>query len=67
MSDNFTAIGWGQKAFSVFDQSRELRKVVLRNYGSSCVSSLDANEDLPEGYKAESQLCVGSPDHKDTW
>lgn len=26
---------------------------------------LDENEDVPEGYKAESQLCVGSPDHKD--
>ncbi|XP_043656360.1 phenoloxidase-activating factor 1-like [Drosophila teissieri] len=66
ISDHFTAIGWGQRKFSKFGQSRELRKVVLRNYGSSCASTFDANEDVPEGYKAESQLCVGSPDHKGT-
>ncbi|XP_017008769.2 serine protease snake-like [Drosophila takahashii] len=64
-SDAFIAIGWGQKGFSIYE-SRELRKVRLQNYGSVCERTTDANDDIPEGYKSESQLCVGSPDHKDT-
>ncbi|XP_043950868.1 venom protease [Drosophila biarmipes] len=63
---SFTAIGWGQITFSRFEQSKELRKVVLSNFGSVCGSTTDANEDIPQGYRADSQLCVGSPDHKDT-
>uniref|UniRef100_A0A6P4EZN1 Serine protease snake-like n=1 Tax=Drosophila rhopaloa TaxID=1041015 RepID=A0A6P4EZN1_DRORH len=63
---SFTAIGWGQKGFTQYEQSKELRKVVLQNYGQSCRRTTEPSEDLPEGYKADSQLCVGSPGHKDT-
>ncbi|XP_016998847.2 serine protease snake-like [Drosophila takahashii] len=63
---HFTAIGWGQEGFEKLEQSKELRKVVLEKYGYLCWRTTEPNEDLPEGYKSESQLCVGSPDEKDT-
>ncbi|KAH8351304.1 hypothetical protein KR084_003208 [Drosophila pseudotakahashii] len=62
----FTAIGWGQKKFVELEPSKELMEVVLRNYKQSCRETIEKNEELPDGYKAESQLCVGSPGHEDT-
>ncbi|XP_016978477.1 serine protease snake-like [Drosophila rhopaloa] len=64
--DAFTAIGWGQKRPDEFEPSKELREVLLRNYGQTCQGTIEPNEDLPEGFHAQSQLCVGSPEHKDT-
>jgi len=64
--DFFTDIGWGQKKFDKFEPSKELREVELQNYKQSCGETNDTNEELPLGYKAESQLCIGSPGHKDT-
>ncbi|KAH8382548.1 hypothetical protein KR009_004070 [Drosophila setifemur] len=62
----FVAIGWGQHSVSSFHQSKWLIQVDLHNFGSTCVTSITPNDDLPEGYKGESQLCVGSQEHKDT-
>ncbi|XP_017008779.3 serine protease snake-like isoform X1 [Drosophila takahashii] len=64
--DVFTAIGWGQKKFIELEPSKELMEVELRNYNQSCRRTMEANEELPNGYNAESQLCVGSPGHEDT-
>ncbi|XP_043656359.1 serine protease snake-like [Drosophila teissieri] len=63
---SFTAIGWGQQRFDEFEPSKELREVELQNYNRSCSDTTYPSEDCPQGYHAESQLCVGSPGHKDT-
>ncbi|XP_017084097.1 serine protease snake-like [Drosophila eugracilis] len=62
----FTAIGWGQTEYDNFEPSKELMEVRLRNYNRSCRETTYPNEDLPEGYKAQSQLCIGYPGHRDT-
>ncbi|EDW43391.1 GM26534 [Drosophila sechellia] len=64
--DAFTAIGWGQKKSYEFEQSKELREVELQNYNRSCSDTTYPNEECPQGYNAETQLCVGSPGHQDT-
>ncbi|XP_017041865.1 serine protease snake [Drosophila ficusphila] len=61
----FIAIGWGQKKFAQ-KESKKLLKVQLQGYGDRCVSSTDANDELPRGYDAPSQLCIGSKDNRDT-
>ncbi|XP_017039977.1 serine protease snake-like [Drosophila ficusphila] len=62
----FTAIGWGQTKYNKFEPSQELMEVQLQNFGQSCRQTIESNEDLPKGYNAESQLCVGSREHEDT-
>ncbi|KAI8044937.1 serine protease snake-like [Drosophila gunungcola] len=66
MFDYFTAVGWGQTEATALLQPRELIKVELQNFEDRCPSIYEPSDQLPEGYKNESQLCVGSADHKDT-
>ncbi|KAI8043872.1 hypothetical protein M5D96_000015 [Drosophila gunungcola] len=40
---------------------QELMKVKLQNFGQRC-RYLNEHYSLPEGYKNESMLCVGSPE-----
>ncbi|KAH8381907.1 hypothetical protein KR009_000905 [Drosophila setifemur] len=63
--DKFIAIGWGQKAFAQAE-SNKLLKVQLRNYKDRCLTTTERNEELPNGFNASSQMCIGSPDSKDT-
>ncbi|XP_016952778.1 venom protease [Drosophila biarmipes] len=63
--ESFIAIGWGQRKFAQ-KQSKKLLKVQLQGYGNKCVTSVDPNDELPQGYEARSQLCIGSKDNKDT-
>ncbi|EDV53273.1 serine protease snake [Drosophila erecta] len=63
--ESFIAIGWGQKKFAQ-KESKKLLKVQLQGYKDRCVSSVDANDELPNGYEPKSQLCIGSRDNKDT-
>ncbi|XP_017092253.2 venom protease [Drosophila bipectinata] len=63
--DKFIAIGWGQKALAQAE-SKKLLKVELRNYHQRCLVTTEKNEDLPDGFNATTQLCIGSPDSKDT-
>ncbi|XP_044314768.1 phenoloxidase-activating factor 1-like [Drosophila rhopaloa] len=64
--NSFTAVGWGQTDVGRLDQSRKLRKVELHNFKNRCRNTIDPNDELPEGYRNKSQLCVGSTKHKDT-
>lgn len=62
----FIAIGWGLQQLTHSQQSQELRRVDLQNYGQKCAQTTEPNEELPHGYDEPTQLCVGSPQHKDT-
>ncbi|SPP88056.1 blast:Serine protease snake [Drosophila guanche] len=63
--ETFIAIGWGARQFAQ-KQSKKLLKVQLRGYGQRCLTSVEPNEELPNGYNASTQLCIGSPESKDT-
>lgn len=63
-SENFIAIGWGYKKFAG-RESTNLQKVQLKNFGNRCQESIDI-EELPNGYNATSQICIGSSERKDT-
>jgi len=62
--DNFIAIGWGHKKFAG-KESTKLLKVNLNNFENRCGAVNDIDE-LPNGYDVNTQLCVGSPESKDT-
>ncbi|KAH8311014.1 hypothetical protein KR044_003877 [Drosophila immigrans] len=62
--DNFIAIGWGHQKFAG-KQSTMLRKVNLNNFATRCESASEI-EELPNGFDANTQLCVGSSEKKDT-
>ncbi|XP_017023460.1 serine protease snake-like [Drosophila kikkawai] len=62
----FIAIGWGLTHATRGQQSKELRRVDLQNFGVRCAQTTERNEDLPNGFDELTQLCVGSPQHKDT-
>ncbi|KAH8264542.1 hypothetical protein KR038_009743, partial [Drosophila bunnanda] len=62
----FIAIGWGLTHAARGPQSKELRRVDLQNYGVTCERTTEPFEELPNGFNELTQLCVGSPQHKDT-
>ncbi|KAH8358737.1 hypothetical protein KR093_002082, partial [Drosophila rubida] len=62
--DSFIATGWGHTTFAGAD-SKVLRKVKLQSFSSNCAISDDI-EELPHGYNASTQLCIGSSQQKDT-
>ncbi|XP_023166144.1 serine protease snake-like [Drosophila hydei] len=61
---SFVAAGWGQTSFAGAHSSK-LRKVKLNGFRSNCLQSDDV-EELPSGYNATTQMCVGSAQNKDT-
>ncbi|EDW82961.1 uncharacterized protein Dwil_GK22568 [Drosophila willistoni] len=63
--ESFIAIGWGQQKLAG-RPSNKLLKVTLKGYGKRCLTDLESNSELPNGYDASTQLCIGSPDSKDT-
>ncbi|KAH8346583.1 hypothetical protein KR084_005659 [Drosophila pseudotakahashii] len=63
--ESFIAIGWGQQKFAQ-EESKKLLKVQLQGFGNQCARSIDPNDELPHGYEARTQLCIGSRDNKDT-
>ncbi|XP_016952777.1 serine protease snake [Drosophila biarmipes] len=63
---SFIAIGWGQLEIVPRTENKQLQKVKLYNYKTRCSMTADKNEELPEGYNATTQLCIGSSEHKDT-
>lgn len=63
-SENFIAIGWGHKKFAG-KESTKLLKVQLKNFGTRCLATTDI-EELPNGYNATTQICIGSNEQKDT-
>ncbi|XP_017845242.1 phenoloxidase-activating factor 3-like [Drosophila busckii] len=63
-TSNFIATGWGDVALAGKESSR-LMKVELSNYGNNCSLAKDI-EELPNGYNATTQLCIGSHERKDT-
>ncbi|KAH8278429.1 hypothetical protein KR018_003250, partial [Drosophila ironensis] len=68
-STSFIAIGWGQTAFVPRpgeESSKILRKVKLFNYLTRCSLTAEKSEELPDGYNATTQICIGSSEHKDT-
>ncbi|ALC46205.1 CG11841, partial [Drosophila busckii] len=62
--ENFIAIGWGHKQFAG-RESTKLLKVQLKGYSGSCLAANEI-EELPNGYNASTQMCIGSSEHKDT-
>ncbi|KAH8382491.1 hypothetical protein KR009_003895 [Drosophila setifemur] len=64
----FIAIGWGQtdSVPRPGDETKILQKVKLYNYNTRCSITAEKNEDLPNGYNATTQLCIGSSENKDT-
>ncbi|XP_017844775.1 phenoloxidase-activating factor 3-like [Drosophila busckii] len=62
--DKFIAIGWGAVSLEGSDSSL-LLKVELHNYGNDCPTAKDI-EELPNGFNASTQLCIGSAERKDT-
>ncbi|XP_016999111.2 venom protease [Drosophila takahashii] len=62
----FIAIGWGQLEIVPRTENKKLQKVKLYNYNTRCTITADENEQLPYGYNATTQLCIGSNEHKDT-
>ncbi|KAH8278806.1 hypothetical protein KR018_009846 [Drosophila ironensis] len=68
-SRSLVAIGWGQTAFVPRpgeESSKVLQKVTLSNYFNYCQRTAEKSEELPQGYNATTQLCIGSSGHKDT-
>ncbi|XP_039492537.1 venom protease isoform X2 [Drosophila santomea] len=63
---SFIAIGWGQVESIPRTENKRLQKVRLYNYGTRCRITSDRIDELPEGYNATTQLCIGSKEHKDT-
>ncbi|XP_017041605.1 serine protease snake [Drosophila ficusphila] len=63
---SFIAIGWGQVEIVPRTENKKLQKVKLYNYGTRCTVTADRNEELPDGFNATTQLCIGSNEHKDT-
>ncbi|EDV53271.1 venom protease [Drosophila erecta] len=63
---SFIAIGWGQLEIIPRMENKKLQKVKLYNYGTRCRLTAEKNEELPEGYNATTQLCIGSNEHMDT-
>lgn len=63
-NQQLTAIGWGNTAFASVDSSW-LLKVQLKDFGNRCLTGSEIDE-LPNGYNASSQLCIGSTERKDT-
>ncbi|XP_068155999.1 venom protease-like [Drosophila tropicalis] len=61
----FIAIGWGQIKL-VGKNSNKLLKVKLHNFGQKCAETAEITDELPTGYNATTQLCIGSSGHKDT-
>eukprot|EP00099_Drosophila_melanogaster_P023796 NP_651662.1 uncharacterized protein Dmel_CG11842 [Drosophila melanogaster] len=66
LGTSFIAIGWGQLEIVPRTENKKLQKVKLYNYGTRCRITADRNDELPEGYNATTQLCIGSNEHKDT-
>ncbi|KAH8268446.1 hypothetical protein KR026_007323, partial [Drosophila bipectinata] len=67
-SNSFVAIGWGQTALVPrpgSESSKILKKVKLLNFRTRCQLTAEKNEELPNGYNASSQICIGSnePSH----
>ncbi|XP_017845989.1 phenoloxidase-activating factor 3-like isoform X2 [Drosophila busckii] len=62
--DNFIATGWGDTKLAGRASTR-LLKVELNNYGNDCPTAKDI-EELPNGFNASTQLCIGSSEQKDT-
>ncbi|KAH8355913.1 hypothetical protein KR200_001974, partial [Drosophila serrata] len=64
----FVAIGWGQREFvpRLGAETKKLQKVKLFNYGTRCSITAEKNIELPDGYNATTQICIGSPENKDT-
>ncbi|KAH8416691.1 hypothetical protein KR222_007077 [Zaprionus bogoriensis] len=60
----FIAIGWGHTTFAG-ENSSGLRKVLLRRYAGNCLVAEEL-EELPNGFNASTQLCIGSSEAKDT-
>lgn len=62
-SSSFIAIGWGQTALVPrpgSESSKILKKVKLFNFNTRCKLTAEINEELPNGYNASSQICIGS-------
>ncbi|KAH8404637.1 hypothetical protein KR215_005417 [Drosophila sulfurigaster] len=63
--DSFIATGWGHTTFAGSD-SNVLRKVKLNVFGRDRCPMSDEIIELPNGYNATTQLCIGSNEQKDT-
>ncbi|XP_030370319.1 venom protease-like [Scaptodrosophila lebanonensis] len=63
--NTFIAIGWGHKAL-VGSDSNMLLKVKLNAYNNVCRYKIESSDELPRGFNATTQLCIGSSELKDT-
>ncbi|XP_002055861.3 venom protease [Drosophila virilis] len=62
--DSFVATGWGQTTFAGTDSSK-LRKAKLEGFHLKC-PEIDDIVNLPNGFNASTQMCIGSTDTNDT-